>query len=223
MINLAEQQVWRRAGREPRRGAGRLRASLFLALALLAARPGLSATDNIEIGLHYDAAFPQFDLAPMEIGQSYGLLAHYWLTDVTSIDGAFDWLTSTWGVEVDGSREDLDFQMWLLSAGIRYEPELDFFLAPYAGAGLGYQQWNTRSSIDGVDNRQGSGLAYYALLGAEYRITPRLAIGPWARMVLIPFQAKMEREVVDGRTTDKTHLDQGAFVLTGLEFTIRIR
>jgi hypothetical protein len=88
---------------------------------------------------------------------------------------------------------------------------------------LGYQQWNTRSSIDGVDNRQGGGLGFYALLGAEYRITPRLAIGPWARMFYIPFQTKMEREVVAGRTTDKTHLDQGAFVLTGLEFTIRIR
>jgi len=215
-----------RAQRWPRPPARSLRclgAGLCLALALLAPRPGFSVTDNIEIGLHYDWGFSQFDLAHMDPGPSYGLLGHYWLTDVTSIDVAFDWFTSTWGVKVDRSAENLDFQMWLLSAGIRYEPEVDFFLAPYAGAGLGYQQWNTRSSIDGVDNRKGSGLAYYALLGAEYRITPRLAVGPWARMVLVPFQTKMEQEVVAGRTTDKTHLNQGALILTGLEFTFRIR
>ena len=167
MVNLSDKQARLPGNAERGRRVHKLATPLFLALALLVARPGVSGVEDVEIGLHYDAAFPQLDLKPMEIGQSYGLLGHYWLTDVTSIDVGFDWFTSTWGVEVDQSREHLDFQMWLASAGIRYEPEVDFVLAPYAGAGLGYQQWNTRSSIDGVDNRQGGGLAYYVLLGAD--------------------------------------------------------
>ena len=217
--------------RRPGRAVLAAGAALFLAAA-----PALAQTDHLDVGLHYNYSLPQIDLSPMDPGQSYGLVAHYWVNDTTTIDAQFDQITGVWPLEVvtvkdhvrSTESEDTDFQMWLVSGGARYAPEVDFFLRPYAGLGLGYGQWTANSSVKGVGKREGSGLGVYGLLGAEYRLTRRLAVGPYCRFVFTPFSSKMEEEVLinqdtDQRFMDKTRLEQGGFLLTGVSLTVRIR
>jgi hypothetical protein len=201
-------------------------ARLLPCLAWLGAGPAWGGTDNIELGLHYNWTWPQFDAARMQPGRSFGLLFHYWLNDTTTIDAAVDQFDNVWKVDGPGGPADLDFRMYLVTAGARYSPEVDFFLSPYFGGGLGYQLWNTTSTIQGVKDRKGSGLAYYLMTGADYRITPRLAVGPWLRFVYVPMHDRFEDSVrVSGGKTlvDKTRIEQTGFVTAGLAVTVQIK
>ena len=201
-------------------------AQWLLPLALVWAGPAWSGTDNIELGLHYNWTWPQMDAAHMRQGQSFGLLFHYWLNDTTTIDGAVDQLDNVWKVSEPHGSSDLDFKMYLLSAGVRYSPELDFFLSPYFGGGLAYQLWNTTSSAPGVQDHKGSGVAFYVTGGAEYRISPRVAVGPCLRFVYVPFKDRLEtsvREIGGRKFVDKTHLTQVGFLVTGVNFTVQIK
>jgi hypothetical protein len=209
-----------------RGGALRVLVKLLPCLAWLWAGSAWSGPDNIELGLHYNWTWPQMDAARMKQGQSYGLIFHYWLNDTTAIDAAFDQFDNIWKVEEPGGSADIDFKMYLVSAGVRYSPEADFFLAPYFGGGLGYQLWNTTSTAWAVNDRRGSGMGYYLLAGAEYRITPRLAVGPWLRLVYVPLHDRFEDSVrVSGGKTlvDKTRIEQVGFFITGLAVTVQIK
>jgi len=194
--------------------------------ALLWAGPAWSGTDNMELGVNYNWTWPQMDAAHMQPGRSFGLLFHYWLNDTTAIDAAVDQFDNVWKVSEPHGSSDVDFKMYLLSAGARYSPEVDFFLSPYFGGGLAYELWNTTSSALGAKDHKGSGLALYLTGGAEYRISPRVAIGPSLRFVYAPFKDRLEERVlVSGgkRFVDKTPLTQVGFFVTGLNFTVQIR
>jgi opacity protein-like surface antigen len=211
-----------------KRGRGRRVLGLaLLPLAWLWAGPALSGPDNIELGLHYSPTWPQMDATHLSQGRSFGLLFHYWLNDTTAIDAALDQFDNVWKVsEPHGRSADVDFKMYLISAGARYSPEIDFFLSPYFGAGLAYQLWNTTTSAFGASNANGTGLAYYLLGGAEYRVNSRVAVGPYLRFVYVPFHDKMEESarVVNGKTSvDKVRLEQVGFFSTGLAVTVQIK
>lgn len=201
--------------------------SLLLPLALLWAGPAWSGADNVELGLHYSETWPQLDAAHMQPGQSFGLLFHYWLNDTTAIDGGADVLDSIWKIsEPDGPDGNINFRMYLISAGARYSPEVDFFLSPYFGGGLAYELWNTTSTALGAKDRKGSGVAFYAVGGAEYRISSRLAVGPYLRLVYAPFKDRMEvsvRKISDGKRVDTIPLQQAGFFITGLAVTVQIK
>ncbi len=182
---------------------GAVSLALIMILALLVSSPVVAGgKGSMEIGLssHYCVAFQDAD--HFEPSIDYGLIFHYWLNDTTTILGGFEQMRFTVPLEVDGSDDDLVFQTGLLYAGVRYRPEIDFFMKPYVGAGIGYQTWNTDTLPSGYDRRDGGSMIYFGDGGLDYEFARVVTLSFNVRYYHLGISDRIESELFTTTTGD---------------------
>jgi len=201
-------------------------ACLFIYL-LLSPLPCRAEKGAMQIGLASYYAAPRFDLEGQDPAVSYGIMFHYWLNDTTSVELGFEYLNFPGPMEVDGEDEGINWVSQVLGVGLRYRPELDFFLDPYAELMFGYQFWNTVPGDEIIDSRNGGSVAYLAGAGLEYNFRHNLVLSMGARFRYLPMREDIEREVrtiaPETYSVEEDELFDVGFLTGGIELVWRFR
>ncbi len=182
----------------------------------------------MEIGLSWHYPMAQGDASELESGMAYGAMFQYWLNSTSTIVVGLDHLSFEVPFTLDGEDVGGTYVSNVIHFGLRYRPELDLWIRPYAEAGLGIQFWNLEYDAAYVDRGGGGSIAYWAGAGLEYEFLEDFALGLNARYYYTPLDDNMEyaAETMPSRDKFFIHRDElksVGFFEAGVEITWKFK
>ncbi|GEM_PF-6870170 len=191
---------------------------------------GMAADEDWEFGAQAGYHVPQLDVKDFSPDLLfYGAAFHYWMNDTSTLDVFVNQLSACRELPIyeDGqetSEEKFFYDALFVMGGVRYLPEWDIFFTPFLGLGLGIQSWTFRCDL--LDDRGGTGIAYYAVAGGGYRLSSRVRVELWSRYFYAPFNERLEKEFYLSGSGDvdreREDLKSAGFIMLGLELSFKI-